>query len=45
MVDSMDRYKSLNIGEMLKFVLDHLKSKKTCKQAVKKLPYLLFTLP
>ena len=51
MVDSeysMDIYKSLNISivtviknpEILKFVLDHLKSKKMCKHAVKKLPYL-----
>ena len=28
-------------SEMLKFVLDHLKTKKICKYAVKKLPYLL----
>ena len=49
MDDSMDIYKSLNINigtvmknpEMLKFVPDHLKTKKMCKQAVKKLPYLL----
>ena len=27
--------------EMLKFVPDHLKTKKMCKHAVKKLPYLL----
>ena len=27
--------------EMLKFVPDHLKTKKICKYAVKKLPYLL----
>ena len=27
--------------EMIKFVLDHLKTKKMCKQAVKKIPYLL----
>ena len=51
MVDSeysMDIYKSLNISivtviknpEILKFVLDHLKSKKMCKHAVKKLPDL-----
>ena len=45
----MDVYMSLNIGigtsmknpEMLEFVLDHLKTKKLCKHAVKKLPYLL----
>ena len=36
MVDSMDIYKSINIGtvmrnpEMLKFVPDHLKTKKKC---------------
>ena len=49
MVDIMDIYKSLNISigtvmknpEMLKFVPDHLKTKKTCKHAVKRLPYLL----
>ena len=45
----MDVCKSLNISivtvmknpEMLKFILDHLKTKKMCKRAVKKLPYLL----
>ena len=31
----------MNNLEMLKFVPDHLKTKKTCKQAVKKLPDLL----
>ena len=44
MVDIMDIYKSLNISirtvmknpEMLKFVLDHLKTKKMCKHAGKK---------
>ena len=44
----MDIYKSIkiNIGtairnpEMLKFVPFHLKTKKMCKYAVKKLPYL-----
>ena len=49
MVDSVDVCKSLNISigtvmrnpEMLKFVLHHLKNKKMCKHAVKKLPYLL----
>ena len=48
MVTIMDIYNSLNISirtamknlEMLKFVLDHLKTK-MCKHAVKKLPYLL----
>ena len=42
-------HKSLNIStgrvmknpEMLKFVPDHLKAKKMCKHAAKKLPYLL----
>ena len=45
MVDIM---KSLNISigtvmknpEMLKFVPDHLKTKRMCKHAVEKLPYL-----
>ena len=49
----MDVYKSLNISigivminlEMLKFVPDHLKTKKMCKHAVKKLPYLLRYVP
>ena len=53
MVDSLNIYKSLsiNIGtvmknsEMLKFVPDHLKTKKMCKYAVKKLPYLLRYVP
>ena len=53
MVDSMDICKSLdvNIGpvlkkpEVLKFVLDHLKTKKMCKHAAKKLPYLLRYVP
>ena len=53
MVDGMDVYKSLkfNIGtvmknpEMLKFVLDHLKTKKMCNHAVKKLPCLLRYVP
>ena len=47
MIDSMDIYKFLNINigtvmktrEMLKFVPDHLKTKKVCKHAVIKLPY------
>ena len=45
----MDIYKSAKISigtvmrnqEMLTFVSDHLKNKKMCKHAVKKLPYLL----
>ena len=49
MVDGMDIYKSLNINigtvmknpEMLRFVPDHLKTKKRCTHAVKKLPYPL----
>ena len=49
MVDITGIYKSLkiNIGtvmrnpEMLKFVPDHLKTKRMCKHAVRKLPYLL----
>ena len=56
MVDIMDIYNSLNIStgtamknsEMLKFVPDHLKTKKKkklCKHAVKKLPYLLRYFP
>ena len=46
MVDIIDIYKFLNISigtvmknsEMLKFVTDHLKTKKMCKHAVNKLP-------
>ena len=53
MVDIMDVYKSLNIStvtitknpEMLKFVPDHLKTKKMGKHAVKKLSYLLRYVP
>ena len=49
MVDSMDISRSINISigtvlknpEMVKFVSDHLKTKKLCKHAVKKLPFLL----
>ena len=49
MVDIIDIYKSLNISigtvmknpEMSKFVPNHLKTKKLCKHAVKKLPCLL----
>ena len=53
MVDIVGICKFLNISigtvmknsEMLKFVPDHLKIKKTCKHAVKKLPYLLRYVP
>ena len=53
MVDGMDIYKSLtiNIGtvmknqETLKFVPDHLKTKKIRKHAVKILPYLIRYVP
>ena len=49
----MDICESLNINigtvmknsEILKFVPDHLKTKKMYKQAVKKLPYLLRYVP
>ena len=49
----MKVYKSLNISivtvmknsEMVKFVPDHLKTKKLCKHAVKKLPYVLKYVP
>ena len=49
MIDSTDIYKSSNIDirtvmenpKMLKFVPDHLKTKKICHHAVKKLPNLL----
>ena len=49
MIDIMDIYSSINIiigtamknPEMLKFVPDHLTTKKMCKHAFKKLPYLL----
>ena len=49
MVDSMDIYKSLNINpgtvmrnsEIVKFISDHLKTKKLCKHAVKKLPSVI----
>ena len=48
MVEIMDIYKYLNIsiGKAMKnpnllIVPDHLKPKKMCKHAVKKLPYLL----
>ena len=53
MVDIMEVYKSINISivtvmknsEMLKFVPDHLQTKKMCKHAVKKLPYVLRYVP
>ena len=56
MVDSeynMDIYKSAKISvgavmrnpEILKFVPDQLKTKKMCKHAVKKLPFLLRYVP
>ena len=56
MVDSkynMDIYKSIkiNIGtviknpELLKFVPDHLKTKKLCKHAIKELPFVLRYVP
>ena len=49
----MDIHKSLNISnetvmknpEMSKFVPDHLKTKKMCKHVVKKLLYLLRSVP
>ena len=53
MVDITDIYKSLNFNiitvmknrEMLKFVLDNFETKKMCKHAIKKLPYLLRYVP
>ena len=50
---STNIFKSLNISirtvmrnpEILKFVPDHLKTKKLCRHAVKKLPYLLRYVP
>ena len=47
MVDIMDISKSLNVSirtvmknlEIIKFVPDHLKTKKMCKYAVRKLPF------
>ena len=53
MVDIMNICKSLEISiekvmenpEMLKFIPDHFKTKKMCKHAVKKLPYLLRYVP
>ena len=51
MVDNICMYKSLNISigtvsknpEMIKFVSDHLKTKKMCKYAVKKLLFKIFS--
>ena len=37
--------KEMKNREMLKFVPDHLETKKICKHAVKKLPYLLRYVP
>ena len=53
MVHSTDIYKSLNINmgtaskntEILKFVPDHLKTKKMCKHPGKNLVYLLRDVP
>ena len=53
MIDSMDIYKSLNINigtvmknpEILKYVPDHLKTKKLRKHAIKKLRYLSRYIP
>ena len=49
----MDIYKSVKISigtvmknpEMLKFVPDHLKTKKMCKHSVEKLPFLIRHVP
>ena len=53
MVNIMDIYKSLNIStgivmknpEMLRFVPDHLKTKKMCKHAVKKITLSIRYVP
>ena len=53
MSESMDIYKSLNINiekvmtnsKLLKFFAYYLKTKKMCKHAVNKLPYLLRYVP
>ena len=53
MVDGMDIYKSLNISigivmripGMLRIVPDHLKTKKMCKHAVKKLLSVIRYVP
>ena len=50
---SMDIYKSVKISvvtvmrnpEMLKYVPNHLKTKKMCKHAVKKIPFLMRYVP
>ena len=52
---SRGNYKSLKISigaiaiiknpEMLRFVPDHLKTKRTCKNAVKKLPFVIGYVP
>ena len=47
--NSPNNYKTLKVEvgiiiknpEILKFVLDHLKTKKVCKKAVKKLPFIV----
>ena len=47
-----DNYKTLKISiggiikkpEMLKFLPDHLKTEKLCKNAVKKLPFVIFLI-
>ena len=49
MLESICIYKSVNINigtvmknpKMLKFIPDHLKTKKICEHIIKKLPYLL----
>ena len=49
MLESICIYKSVNINirtvmknpKMLKFITDHLKTKKICEHITKKLPYLL----
>ena len=51
--NSPDNYKPLKISigaiiknsEMLKFVSDHRKTKKMCKNAVKKLPFVIINVP
>ena len=53
MVDTMDIYKSLNIGigrvmknpEIIKFVSDHINTKKMWKHSVRKLLYILRGVP
>ena len=49
MVDTMDIYKSLNTGiktvmknpKIIRFVSDHINTKKMWKHSVRKLPYIL----